>query len=349
MFLQARARAGFFVDEPVVFREAARRFMTTADLGGRLLASVSRSFYLSIRILPAALREPIGLAYLLARASDTIADSAAAPAEVRLAHLAAFGQMAGSLSPAGLAELQREIQPTDPGERELIAKLGRALEWLAALDAPARAEIQRVLGVIIHGQTLDLQRFPAAGGAEPVALQTAAELEEYTYLVAGCVGEFWTRLCLQRLPTYSRMSLEELSRIGTNFGKGLQLVNILRDLPADLRSGRCYLPEEELRAAGTSPARLLSEPQTARPVFDRWRQRASELLEDGRAYIIAIRPARVRAACYLPLFLGEKTLRLLQRTPPLENAERVKVPRSNVYQGLARAMVTAFSNVLLSR
>lgn len=322
--------------------------MTTADLGGRLLASVSRSFYLSIRILPAALREPIGLAYLLARASDTIADSAAAAAEIRLGHLAAFGRMTGSLSPAGLAELQRDIQPPDLGERALIAELGRALEWLASLDAPARAEIQRVLVQIIHGQTLDLQRFPAAGGGEPVALQTAAELEEYTYLVAGCVGEFWTRLCLLRLPTYSRLGVEELSQIGTNFGKGLQLVNILRDLPADLRGGRCYLPEEELRAAGTSAARLLTEPQTARPIFDRWRQRAGALLDDGRAYILAIRPARVRAACYLPWYLGEATLRLLDRKPPLENAQRVKVPRSNVYQGLARALLAGFCDRPLS-
>jgi farnesyl-diphosphate farnesyltransferase len=297
--------------------------MTTADLGGRLLASVSRSFYLSIRILPAALREPIGLAYLLARASDTIADSAAASTEVRLGHLAAFQRMTQSLSPAGLAELQRDIQPPDPGERELIAELGRALEWLASLDAPARAEIQRVLVLIIHGQTLDLERFPATGGGEVVALPTGAELEEYTYLVAGCVGEFWTRLCVQRLPAYSRMGMEELSRIGTNFGKGLQLVNILRDLPADLRSGRCYLPEEELRAAGASPARLLSDPQSARPVFQRWLKRAAALLEDGRAYILAIRAARVRAACYLPWYLGEKTLRLLERSPPLVSAQRV--------------------------
>ena len=55
--------------------------MTPRDLGGPLLASVSRSFYLTIRILPAKLRGPIGLAYLLARASDTIADSAHDPVQ----------------------------------------------------------------------------------------------------------------------------------------------------------------------------------------------------------------------------------------------------------------------------
>jgi len=45
------------------------------DLVGDLLRRVSRSFYLSLAILPRALREPLGLAYLLARASDTVADT----------------------------------------------------------------------------------------------------------------------------------------------------------------------------------------------------------------------------------------------------------------------------------
>src|SRR5437667_71593 len=49
-----------------------------------LLRSVSRSFYLSIRFLPALLREPIALAYLLARTSDTVADTSQIPVTVRI-------------------------------------------------------------------------------------------------------------------------------------------------------------------------------------------------------------------------------------------------------------------------
>ena len=45
-----------------------------------LLRGVSRSFYLSIRLLPAPLRRPIAVAYLLARAADTLADTAELPA-----------------------------------------------------------------------------------------------------------------------------------------------------------------------------------------------------------------------------------------------------------------------------
>ena len=40
-----------------------------------LLKEVSRSFYLTMRVLPSAIRPQIGLAYLLARTTDTIADT----------------------------------------------------------------------------------------------------------------------------------------------------------------------------------------------------------------------------------------------------------------------------------
>ncbi len=39
-----------------------------------LLKRTSRSFYLTLRVLPAAVRPQIGLAYLLARTTDTVAD-----------------------------------------------------------------------------------------------------------------------------------------------------------------------------------------------------------------------------------------------------------------------------------
>ncbi|MFM8358454.1 MAG: squalene/phytoene synthase family protein, partial [Verrucomicrobiota bacterium] len=53
------------------------------DLLTSLLRDVSRSFYLTLWILPSSVRRPIGLAYLLARATDTIADTALLPAAER--------------------------------------------------------------------------------------------------------------------------------------------------------------------------------------------------------------------------------------------------------------------------
>ena len=57
--------------------------LAISTLRRSILSRVSRSFYLSIRLLPKKLRDPVSLGYLLARASDTIADTAEAPIALR--------------------------------------------------------------------------------------------------------------------------------------------------------------------------------------------------------------------------------------------------------------------------
>ena len=52
-----------------------------------ILKRVSRSFYLTLAILPRPVRDQIGLAYLLARAADTIADTGQLDQPTRLACL----------------------------------------------------------------------------------------------------------------------------------------------------------------------------------------------------------------------------------------------------------------------
>jgi farnesyl-diphosphate farnesyltransferase len=240
---------------------------------------------------------------------------------------------------AGLPGLQAEIISDKAGERTLIAQLPACLDWLEALAAADRADIRAVLEKIIRGQTLDLQRFGSPVAGQIICLKSDAELEEYTYLVAGCVGEFWTRICLRHIPGYARIPAQELCQIGIRFGQGLQLVNVLRDLPEDLRNGRCYLPFEPGSAGRTAAfeQRLSAE-------FRRWLCRAHGFLDHGAAYVRSITPARVRAACFLPWRLGAQTLELLEQQNPLSAPQRVKVSRADVYRGLALAAIAAFSD-----
>lgn len=316
------------------------------ELGGALLASVSRSFYLSIKVLPKKLRDPLGLAYLLARAADTLADTAAVPAALRLSHLRSFGGMIRTGANAEcISLLQKEIVPADKSERELLSKIGPCLKWLAAQSGTDRADIADVLEKIIRGQELDLLRFDGTGCLR--ALRTAAELDEYTDLVAGCVGEFWTRLCFRHVPGVARRDGETMRKLGVNFGKGLQLVNILRDMPADLQADRCYLPADELTACGVDPASIRGSAEKVRPVFDRWLKKAVTHLDDGFRYIEALSNRRLRFACILPWFIGMRTLILLARKFPLATGERVKVPRAEVRALLLLAPLAASSNALL--
>ncbi|MEQ1854321.1 MAG: phytoene/squalene synthase family protein [Chthoniobacteraceae bacterium] len=317
--------------------------MTEDDVTGDLLKSVSRSFYLSVRVLPPALREAMGVAYLLARISDTIADSEGAPIATRLRRLTDFGAMlqAGANFKATGA-IQQDIHPAHEGERTLIAAIPRVLERFGTFEPWLWRETQELLSNIIRGQTNDLRAF--LDPEHVTALPDAASLEDYIYLVAGCVGEWWTCVCFHHFPKYSRRSEDEMTALASGFGKGLQLVNILRDMPADLRAGRCYLPGDELQAAGIDSGRLAEEPAAAQPVFERWLARARAYVEKGREYISVVRPWRLRIACYLPWRLAVRTLDMIEKNPPLRTREKVKVSRGEVYGAMMRSMVVAFSN-----
>ena len=312
------------------------------DLGGELLASVSRSFSLTIRLLPQALRAPISVGYLLARAQDTIADTASIPAAKRLESLRALQEM---IKAGRDAELLRPIQKAfggqkHAGEGDLLKKLDRCLVWLEAQPPADLWDLRRTLARIGYGQELDLVRFGEATGAEPKPLATVGELGDYTYFVAGCVGELWTRLCERHLPAgWSALPFNEMLSLGKRFGQGLQMVNILRDLPADLAQGRCYLPADLLAQHGLTVADLLTEPARARPLLESLRQTALEHLDAGWRYVRALKPGKLRYACSLPILIGLETLALLARQSPLETEDRIKMSRTSLRGLMASAMI----------
>lgn len=296
--------------------------------GNQLLKGVSRSFYLTLRLLPAPMRGAASLAYLLARASDTLADSAAAPPDLRLECLDGFAQAcAGTAgSPRWPAAMLNAIG--DPRERTLLEEAAALCAWLDRLPEPEARLVREVVAVIIGGQRLDLERFAGAAPGRPVVLADAAVLEDYTWRVAGCVGAFWTKLGFLTLGgRFSRAPAAGLLERGITYGKGLQLVNILRDLPADLATGRCYLPvADPLDIDG------LLESHRA------WLERAWEWTGEGFVYADTLPSRRLRAATVLPAMLARQTLARLRGATWEELQARVKVPRAQVYLALLRAL-----------
>jgi farnesyl-diphosphate farnesyltransferase len=190
------------------------------EIGGEILRSVSRSFYLTIRILPKSLREPIGLAYLLARATDTIADTSDIAAKIRLESLAALSRMIqgeGGVEAANVFVITFVPFQRDEAERALIAGIPECIDWLNRFPSPDQADIRAVLRSITHGQKLDIQRFENSAALS--CLRHADELHEYTYLVAGCVGEFWTRLGFRHLSKFATHSAEVMTDLESNMVK----------------------------------------------------------------------------------------------------------------------------------
>lgn len=305
-----------------------------------LLREVSRSFYLTLRVLPGAIRPQISLAYLLARTADTLADTVLAPVGERLDALEALRARIQDQS-GGPLDLTRfaDAGAGQPGgvseaERMLLRRVEEALSLLTGFAERDQRFLREVLDTITSGQALDLRRFGAVPAGQVVALQSDGELDDYTYRVAGCVGGFWTRLCRAHLFPDAALDEHWLLAQGVRFGKGLQLVNVLRDLPADLRSGRCYLPEPALRALGLAPADLLdprAEPRL-RPLYHHWLGAAEAHLCAGWDYTQALPRGqwRVRLACAWPVLIGARTLERLRAGRVLDPAARIKVSRAEV-------------------
>jgi len=306
-----------------------------------LLRATSRSFYLTLRVLPGAIRPQIGLAYLLARTTDTIADTELVPLEQRLDALKRLRDriQGTSSAPLDFGELAR--QQALPAEGTLLKKVDASLALLQTLSPADQLLVRTVLNTIAGGQELDLRRFSGASDARIIALETAAELDDYTYRVAGCVGEFWTKMCRAHLFPNLRLDDRQLLVDGVRFGKGLQLVNILRDLPADLLQGRCYLPKDKLEPAGLRPEVLLSPINEAKflPLFHEFLDRAESHLAAGWAYTNALpwQCARVRLACAWPILIGVKTIEKMRAAGVLGLQPRVKVSRDEVRGILLRS------------
>ena len=304
--------------------------MVIDDSGKKVLKGVSRSFYLSLCLLPEPMRDAASLGYLLARTSDTLADSAASPLDARREALDLFRRcIAGQSDFSGWSNPVLNAA-SDPSEYRLLSCSQEILQWLCKLPEQERVLVRDVLGVIISGQSLDLERFAQASGNAPVSLRDDSELEDYAWRVAGCVGCFWTKLGFLTLgEDFSKSSETEMLQQGIAYGNGLQLVNILRDVAADLAVGRCYLP--------------VVDPQdcVALTICHRqWLIRAESWLSEGEAYAARLSIRRLRASSILPALLAKRTLSALRDKSWDELQTRIKIPRRAVYASLAQAFIS---------
>ena len=301
-----------------------------------LLKGVSRSFYISVRFLPKRIRLTIALGYLLARTTDTIADTNRLPPAERIRVLQRLLGSVGGGEMRDVGDLTACLTAQANGpEKVLLGNVQRVLQFLSAIPREHRQLLNEVLTKIVRGQTLDIERFESRAGIH--GLPDDSALEEYTYLVAGSVGEFWTKVCCLEWPGYARLPEPELLVLGKDFGKGLQLINILRDYPADLQAGRSYLPISNLEEVAANVT-------LARPEWERWRRRALSYLEAAWKYLTAVRPPRVRFACAVPLFIGIRTLLLLGEQPEIRPG--IKVSRRVVQRLMAWAAGVALFRCL---
>ena len=214
-------------------------------------------------------------------------------------------------------------------ERALLTALPEAFSLLEALSGEDRTRVRSVVVTLTRGMETDLTTFPPEDSGRVAAFRDLEELDSYTYYVAGCVGEFWTTITMAHTPALREWDAGRMSETGVRFGKALQLTNVLRDVPRDLRIGRCYLPETELARVGLTPEALLnpSSGDKARPVLVAGIEVALEHYRAAEEYLLSIpgRCLRLRLAVLWPLLIGLATLsRLAYNEAWLDPGQTVK-------------------------
>lgn len=302
-----------------------------------------------MNVLPSDVRDEMGLAYLLARAADTIADTNLIGRDQRLRYLKMFrAQFTGeTVQPQAVQAIQAALVPhqSDSAERVLLERLPECLALYRQFEQADRARIRWLMDVLPNGMEMDLTRFPGSSAQDLSALERPEELDRYTYFVAGCVGEFWTRMMCAHRPAMARWDVDRMSTVGVRFGKGLQLTNIVKDIARDLHNGRCYVPTLWLNEVGLTPRDLLKPESlpTFRPILLRMIRQAVEHLDQGWLYTMALPrfEIRQRLACMWPILLAGETLTRVAMAPDLlDPSVNVKAPRSVVYRVMALTTLT---------
>lgn len=211
-----------------------------ADLDD-LLEKTSRTFALSIPVLPEPTRREVTIAYLLFRIADTFEDAARWLPERRIEALNAFRELLAGGSRADAERLSAawaEAGPSEhPGYLELIAAVPDVLDAFLALRPEAVAPVRHHVRRSAEG----MAGFVARSRDGALALESVRDLQDYCYAVAGIVGEMLTELFLlgrSELETIAPYLRERAAR----FGEALQLVNILKDSQVDASEGRSFLP-----------------------------------------------------------------------------------------------------------
>jgi farnesyl-diphosphate farnesyltransferase len=289
-----------------------------ASLEG-LLEKTSRTFALSIPVLPEPTRREVMIAYLLFRIADTFEDAAQWAPERRIEALSEFQAMLRGTSSAEAKQFAAKWTAAGPsphdGYRELIAEAPFVLECFFSLDSEAVSSIQAHVVRSASG----MADFVARSRGSVLVLESLDDLRAYCYVVAGIVGEMLTeRFLAHREPLASAAPyLRERAAI---FGEALQLVNILKDASVDVTEGRRFLP----RSASRSDVFALAR-------YD---------LRIAGEYTLALQragaPRGIVEFCALPAELAWATLEKVEERGPGAKISRLEV--FSIKQRLDRAL-----------
>ena len=316
-----------------------------------ILPGVSRTFALSIRLLPGTLGRAVLAAYLICRIADTVEDDQAMSPERKGALLDTLVRALHDPADAErFPSVANELVAGEPTHVELVRGSDLVFVLYRSLPERSRLRVRHWVTERAVGMKKFAQRYPRG-----IRIGTIEEYREYCYYVAGTVGHMLTDLWHEHTRAIGAAEYRVLWKRCRAFGEGLQTVNILKDIAWDAtRENAIYIPEDALRERGGSHATLLSPEHAAasHAVIEEFIQLAWRDLDQALEYFISIprRAVSVRAFCILPLLFAHATLRELARSRAMLRAgETVKISRGEVKSLMVAGLALVLSNAGVRR
>jgi farnesyl-diphosphate farnesyltransferase len=309
-----------------------------------ILPGVSRTFALTIPVLPGPLAVVMTNAYLLCRLADTIEDDVgldnAQKSEFHRRFVAVVkGEASAEVFAAELEPLlsQRVL----PAERDLVRNTPAVIRVTHRLSTAERVALTRCVEIMCRGMP-EFQRNKSLRG-----LADLEQLAEYCYYVAGVVGEMCTELFVLHCPELVDKR-EAMMRLSVSFGQGLQMTNILKDVWDDRQAGACWFPRSVFESHGIDLAQLESvhEREGFRVGLDELVGIAHGHLRNALEYTCMIpkRETGIRRFCLWAIGLAVLTLRKIHRYPEFRSGSEVKVSRRTVKATVVTTNLTLMSN-----
>lgn len=300
----------------------------------QILQEVSRTFALTIPQLPPVLERVVGNAYLLCRIADTVEDSCGMDNENKRELFRRFIRLVEEerddrRAPGAFAEaLAERLSPATPAsERELAQSIPKVLQVTSGFPAVQRRALGRCIRIMADGMFRYQERDTRLGVAD------LAAMNDYCYHVAGVVGEMLTELFCDYSADIAEHR-EKLMPLAVEFGQGLQMTNILKDVWEDRERGACWLPRSVFAAAGYDLSRL--RPGETAPGYRAGMIRligaAHGCLRNGLRYTLLIPPRhrRIRRFALAALGMAVLTLRRIHANPSFRSGREVKISRRSV-------------------
>jgi farnesyl-diphosphate farnesyltransferase len=315
-----------------------------------MLPLVSRTFALTIRLLPPSLGYTVTLAYLLCRIADTIEDASTITASDRVRLLARFRSSLGVGSPDPEYLRSAFSQPVAP-DHLLVHHADRVLREFWKLPAAERDAISPSVEEMCDGMAQFVDLLSSRSDKKQM-LETVAELEHYCYFVAGTVGHLLTKLFtvyidVRALP---RERAEKMWNLSTRFALGLQLTNIVQDVAADADRGVVYVPRELGTPAEGVATVAGGQPRVSVTAMNTLIERALSCLRDAIDYCVCVprHHYRIRLFCLLAPYLAVRTLRSVRAQISSGYSQtKPKISRTAVYRTVVMTFLVAPSNTLL--